>query len=381
MAPSPDEKSLPSSDPPSSSSASTRNTIGARLNRSRESLRTSCRQWAWPAYRQRLQRSNLPILVGPYLGEVGLETLYWQPFVEQVRQTLGIDPARLIPVTRSGAHVWYGYPKALEVYGMREVADVRIENRLRVMRTGVLKQTSVTPFDRAIYRDAAETLGLKDYLTLHPAWMYQTLQPFFHGERGVGWAERRLRFGPLPRPVVEMTLPPRYVAVSYYARATWPPNQITAQISRESIALIAKQLPVVLLHQGLFLDDHVDFVPKPLPPNVHLLSDLVTATPQTSLLTLSAVIAGAAAFVGTYGGLSHLALRYGIPSVNLYTDWTGVLLAHRHLSEAFALQAKLPYHVLKVSELPIVQDVLPRVILQAVASSSQKTVAPQPAIV
>ena len=297
--------------------------------------------------------------------------------MDQVRHTLGIDPARLIPLTRSGAHVWYNAPKAVEIYGMRDVRDVRVENRLRVNKTGILKQMAVTDFDRAIYRDAAETLGLKDYLTLHPAWMYQTLQDFWKQERGLTWVEPRLRFGPLPRPVIPIDLPERFVAVSYYARPTWEANTMTGGFAKESIALIAQHLPVVLLTTGLHMDDHLDYIPHPMPANVIKLSDRVTCTPQDSLAILSSVLSRATAFVGTYGGLSHLALRYGIPSVNLYIQWKGIMLAHKHLSEAIALNTGVPYHVLQLGQIPILQDVLPRVILQG-ASSSHKGLAPQP---
>lgn len=305
------------------------------------------------------------------MGEVGLETLYWQAFVDAFKTRFQIDPARLIPLTRSGAHIWYGSPKAVEIYGMRDVRDVRVENRLRIAKTGMIKQMAVTPFDRALYRDARETLGLTDALTLHPAWMYQTLQPFWNGDRGLTWVEQALRFAPVPIPQIPMDLPPRYVAVSFYARGTWPPTSQTADCARETIALIAKQIPVVILHQGLHMDDHVEYVPKSLPENVILLSDKTSITPQNSLAVISAVMAKASAFVGTYGGLSHLALRYGIPSVNLFTEWRGILLAHRQLSEALALQTNVAYHILKLHEIPILQDVLPRIVYQAPTSSAK----------
>jgi hypothetical protein len=253
---------------------------------------------------------------------------------------------------------------------------------LRVAQTGMLKQMAVTPFDRALYADAARTLGLDDYLTLHPAWMYQTLQPFWSLERGVTWAERRLRFGPLPAPAFPLELPERYAAVQFYARGTWQPDANTAAFARETIALVARQIPVVLLALDLHMDDHVDFIPRPLPANVTVLGDLVNADPQTSLMIRSAAVARAAAFVGTYGGTSHLALRYGVPSVNLYTQWAGVYLAHRQLSEAVALQMRIPYHVVQLNEIPILQDVLPRVTYQAQTSSgAKKPVASQPAMV
>lgn len=378
MAPSADEKSAPSLPPEPNPSPSTQKTIGHKLKDWRESARTSCREWAWPVYRQRLKYSKAPIFVGPFLGEVGLETLYWEPFVSQVRHELGIPPERMIPLTRSAAHVWYGCPQAIEIYGMRDVRDVRIENRLRVARTGMLKQMAVTPFDRQIYRDAAETLKLKDYLTLHPAWMYQTLQPFWHGDRGLAWVEPQIKLAPLPRPEIPMGLPERYVAVSFYARPTWEASAMTASFAKETIALLAKSIPVVLLSTSLHMDDHLEYIPKPLPENVFVLADKFACTPQNSLAAMSAVMAKAAAFVGTYGGLSHLALRYGIPSVNLYTKWQGIMLAHKTLSEALALQIGVPYHVLQLGQIPIIQEVIPRVVMQQAprGSSLKKEVAP-----
>jgi hypothetical protein len=380
MAPSADEKLLPSSPPASKASPSTLRQIGAKLNTWPAHIRTHYRPSLWPAYRQRLKHSKAPILVGPFLGEVGLETLYWEPFVSQVRHELGIPAERMIPLTRSAAHVWYGCPKALEIYGMRDVRDVRIENRLRVARSGMLKQMTVTPFDRQIYRDAAQTLGLTDYLTLHPAWMYQTLQPFWMGERGLSWVEPRIKLAPLPRPELPMDLPEKYVAVAFYARSTWEASAMTASFARETIALIAKSIPVVLLSTSLHMDDHLDYIPKPLPEHVSVLADTFACTPQNSLAAIAAVMGKATAFVGTYGGLSHMALRYGVPSVNLYTKWQGIMLAHKTLSEALALQIGVPYHVVQLGQIPILQDVLPRVVQQQ-RGSSQKVVAPEPAMV
>ena len=240
---------------------------------------------------------------------------------------------------------------------------------------------TVSPFDREIVADAAQTLGLTQYHVLHPAWMYQTLQPWWEMRRGLSWLEGRLRLSPLPAPRVE-GLPPHFVAVSFYARSTWPPTSLTAGIARACIEQIAKQCPVILMTSGLHMDDHVDFIPKPLPENVQLLSDLGPVTPETSLTMLSAVMSRASAFVGTYGGLSHLALRYLVPSVNLYADWGGVLLEHRQLTEAIALQDKVPYHVLQVTQVPILQDLLPRISLPASSSRARQIpVAPQPEMV
>ena len=312
---------------------------------------------------------------------MGLEVLYWEPFLASLRHALGIADERIIPLTRSASHVWYRAPKAVEIYGMREVREVRVENRLRAARTGMIKQMAVAPFDRGIYTDAAQTLGLEQFLTLHPAWMYQTLQPFWNGQTGLSWTEGRLRFAPLPRPEIPMALPEKFVAVSFYARSTWEASATTAAFAKEAIQLIAKQIPVVLLSTSLHMDDHVDFLPHPLPENVTVLANLFPCTPQNSLAAMACVLSKAMAFVGTYGGLSHLALRYGVPSVNLYTKWQGIMLAHKTLSDALAIQTGVPYHVLQMDQIPWIQDTIPKIVIQARGSSAKKDVAPVPQMV
>jgi hypothetical protein len=56
----------------------------------------------------RIARSRLPVIVGPWTGEVGFELLYWIPFLQWVRETFPIDPARMIVISRGGVASWYG---------------------------------------------------------------------------------------------------------------------------------------------------------------------------------------------------------------------------------------------------------------------------------
>ena len=308
---------------------------------------------------------------------MGLEVLYWLPFLERLRADLNIPPERIIPISRGGASVWYRVPTGLELYALRELKDIRIENRLQVSETGSLKQTHVRPFDRAILKDAAKSLNLTRYRTVHPAWLYQTLAPFWHAQRGLNWVYPRLAFSgfavpPLPEGV---KLPESFVAMKFYARSTWPANPQTATVAREIVKQVSQAIPVVLLHTDVHADDHVD-CPIPEMPNVYRLSDLSTLNPMTSLATISAVLAKAHGFVGTYGGLSHLALRLFRPSLSVYTEWQGALLPHKHLCESLAIHAGLPYHVLKIADIPMLQDVLPRIVTQATqASSSPQSIA------
>lgn len=319
-------------------------------------IRSSC----WPTYRRYLASSKLPILVGPWRGEVGFEALYWIPFVRRFAKKYQIDPARLIPITRGGAAVWYGTPTGVELYAMRSPQDVRIENRIQHAKHQMLKQVRVTAFDRSVITDTAESLGIRRYHVLHPAWMFARLGSFFGSAMSLADLEQEALFDPLTVPAVPetVTLPERFVAVRFYVRHTFPNHPALIAFAQESIKQIAAHSPVVVINSGVHADDHAD-IPCANVPNVLRLTDLVPAEPETNLALQSAVMARALGFVGTYGGLAQLALRLGKPSVSYYHEWSGTAIAHKHLADALALRANLPCMVHRIGELPLLQQIMP----------------------
>ncbi len=323
-------------------------------------MRRHCRPWTWPAYRQLLLRSSAPILAGPFRGELGFEALYWLPFLARLRQE-GIAPDRLIPIGRAGSAVWYETPQGLELYAMRAPRDLRIENMEQRMRWGLLKQTHVSPWDRQVLRDAAETLHLKRYWTLHPAWMYQLLTPVWNEAAGLQTLDRVLRFTELaPPPLPDgITLPAQFIAVKFYERHTLPRTPTILAFVEHTIRQIAKTHPVIVLDWDQHADDHADFVPPEI-PNVTRLSTLLPhILPETILAVQSAVLARSLGFVGTYGGFAHLALRFRRPVISFYWEFEAVVPAHRTVSQHLALKMGVPFHCLRILDLPILQEVLP----------------------
>jgi len=63
---------------------------------------------------------------------------------------------------------------------------------------------------------------------------------------------------------------------------------------------------------------------------VHYLPE--SLDPARNLHVQSAIVAGASAFVGTYGGFAYLAPFYGVPSLAYYDDPNG--FSARHLAMA-----------------------------------------------
>lgn len=317
----------------------------------------SWRSRIWALKRQQLLRSEKPILVGPWLSEVGFETLYWIPFLERLVQD-GLDRSRLIPISRGGASAWYGTETGLEIYAMRSPQEVRVELRQRFASARQsAKQLTWTPFERQLVKDAAETLKLRSYLTLHPRWMYHVLSPFWEGHLGLAWLQQRTAFATLPAPPLPDTvrLPEQFVTARFYIRPTFTDKMTGMAIS--AVKQLAGQMPVVMLSSGFQADDHRDL--EIVGDNVLQLADLASLNPETNLAVQSAVLARSTAFVGTYGGFAQLALRLGRPVSSYYETWHGTMIAHKHLADTLGTIMGVPCLVTGMRDLPLLMSATP----------------------
>ncbi len=338
----------------------------------------SLRSWTWPAYRQFLLKTDWPILVGPWRSELGFESNYWLPFVDKLVSD-GVDRKRLIPVTRGGADIWYGGQPGVELYDLRTVQQVRVENRRQILEMGLRKQDRLTPFDAQVLKEAAHRKGLHRYHVLHPAWMYHRLAPFWTGHQGMSWllrntAYRQLPAGPLPD---GLALPEQFLTARFYARDTFPMNVlITQQFVEAVVSTLAAQIPVVVLESRIVADDHTDFK-IPAQPNVYHLPDLCSVTPQNVLAVQSAVIGRSQGFVGTYGGFAQTVLRMGKPSISFFLDWGGTSIHHKFLSDFLAISTRVAFQVHRLAEIPMLRSVLPQV---EVVAPPQDVAVPVPAL-
>lgn len=283
-----------------------------------------------------------------------------------------------MPISRGGAAAWYGTPTGAEIYACRSQKDVRVENRLQFLKTGMMKQRAWTDFDRGIVRDVAETMHLTRYQTIHPHWMYRDLMPFFEGREGISSLLPKVRYPSdwtIHGSPDALKLPPEYVAVRFYFRPTFPVTEQVKQFCEACVRTIAKHAPVILLTSGSMVDDHVDYFPKG--ENIFRLDELFPMSPETNLMVQASVIARSLAYVGTYGGMAQLALRLGRPTISFYTDWHSTSWAHRSLSEFLAVHQELPFYALKLNDLGVFARVLPQIAIPA----PQKIASPQDVVV
>lgn len=295
------------------------------------------------AYLKRLALSKKPILLGPWRSEVGFESLYWLPFLRWWAKRYQITPERLVTVTRGGASILYG-AQAVDLYRLRSVEAVRLENQYDWQRTKLLKQMAMTPWDRDVLNEAAAmALGRGEkYHVLHPSWMYWTLSPFWDEQRGMAYLASMTDYEPIRglKPL-QQDLPGSYVAMKWYTRATFPcHDEAVKRLISSLVSVIGAQTKIVLLQGSPDTDDHADAqISHPsivtIPP----------APPERNMEQQIQILSRAQAFVGTYGGVAQLALRLGIPSVSFYKDWGGTAFAHMSLSLMLSKTTKVPFLV------------------------------------
>jgi hypothetical protein len=259
-------------------------------------------------------RSGRPIVIGPWTGEVGFELLYWVPFVRWAVERFNLDPARIILVSRGGAQSWYGLPGARYV----DVLERRSTLELRERMAEAKKQRTVRLFDRRLIREiAAGADGPVD--VLHPSWMYALYMPYWKQTAPIRWIDEMTACARIQPPAIEgLYLPADYVALRFYFSDCFPDTPENRALVSSIVTSIARQRDVVLLGSGVMVDEHRD-APHAggLHPRVHTVDHLMRA--ENNLAVQTAVIAGASAFVGTYGGFSYLAPLCGVDTVALYS--------------------------------------------------------------
>jgi hypothetical protein len=260
-----------------------------------------------------LGRSNRPIVVGPWCGEVGFELLYWIPFVRWLVERARIEGQRLVVVTRGGAGVWYRdlTSQSVEIFDLMDAEAFRDH-------AASWKQHRISRFDREVLAGAMAAAGIQRARLLHPLVMYRLFTAYWKEDAVLEPIGAFLRNGRLPAPPshpVLTTLPSEYVAAKFYFSQSFPDTAGNREFVQRRIAAAAEQMPVVMLSAGAQLDDHRDAL---IAAGARVLT--IATDVRDNLAAQSAVVAGARGFVGTYGGFSYLAPLYGVDSLSFFSD-------------------------------------------------------------
>jgi hypothetical protein len=265
-----------------------------------------------------------PLIVGPWMSEVGYEALYWIPFVRWVQSHFQIKSDQMLVLSRGGAGSWYAdiTPHHLEVFDYVTPEAFAAYNAKRMASpSGSIKQFDVSEVERDLVERARAEWGVPRAQMLHPSLMYRLFQQFWAGNRALSFLDEHAHYRPLEAPPAGVTtvreLPEDYVAMKFYTAQSLQNTPHTRALLRELIAGIAERHPVVLLDTGLTLDDHDDY---DLALGDRVVSARHWMDARSNLATQARIIAGARAFVGTCGGMAWLAPMLGVDTTAVMTD-------------------------------------------------------------
>jgi hypothetical protein len=305
-----------------------------------------------------LTRSRRPILVGPWTSEVGFELLYWIPFLRWAVRRFELDPTRLMAFSRGGVASWYrgicdGY---VELFELQTVAAHRSAVHARAAAAGGQKQGTIGRLDRELVRTAVERGRVPArHDLLHPSAMYELFRLSWKGGTSLRHVLAHMEYEPLDPPA-QAAAPPEepYTAVKFYFRESFPDTSENREFVRRALRALACDGPAVMLSTGHQVDEHTDVDPG---QEAFVRRPLVGVDASRNLEAQSAMIAGAARFVGTYGGLSYLALLYGVPGVSIISHPQHILPFHHIVASRAAERLGTPLTMVDSGHVPMVATI------------------------
>ena len=259
--------------------------------------------------------SDKPLVVGPFLGEVGYELLYWRPYVLHLLRAHGVDRERVTVVSRGGAGAWYRdvAGRIVDAFELVEPDEIRVRMDERRRATGERKQTREDALDRELLRRASRDVGGAE--PIHPLHMFWRSRFAWEGLAEPATLLATGDYDALPRgelePAVAALLPDRFVAVKAYYNDCLPDSAASRAGLANLVGELAAELPVVLLAAGAAVDDHADWTDS----RRALIEVAPALRPETNLAQQAAIVARAEALVATYGGFSYVGPFLDVPTV------------------------------------------------------------------
>jgi hypothetical protein len=270
-----------------------------------------------------------PIIVGPWLAEVGYEVFYWIPFLRWLVDAHGIPRERLIAVSRGGMEALYA-PLAgryVDIFDLMTPEDFAARNARRQTEGegGGRKQTETSDLEVSLIGRAVRHCAVRKAGVLSPALLFGMFRNVWHGNLPVDVFTTHTRYVTRPLDVPPVPgMPDDYIAVKLYAGPALTTSDSTRAAARALVEQAARIAPVVLLETDLNLDEHRDFDLRGI---ANVTSAGALMQPRTNLGVQLSLIARSRFFLGTCGGLAWVSPFLGIPTVAVY-DTDAMLAPH-----------------------------------------------------
>jgi hypothetical protein len=272
-----------------------------------------------------LAATRRPIVVGPWLAEVGYEVLYWIPFLRWFQDAFGVPQDRLVVVSRGGMESMYRdfagrYVDIFDLTTPQQLA-ARNEQRRSEGEGGGQKQSATSRLDDELIAGVRSKLGLGEVAVCHPSLMFRLFRNVWHGNLPFDLLWRRTRHVAVSRArgnaarALPPGIPEDFIAAKIYAGPALSTHETTREAVRAVIVQAATIAPVVLLEADLGIDEHRDFDLDGIP---NVISARSLMSPRTNLDVQLALIARSRFFLSACGGLAWQAPFMGVPTVAIY---------------------------------------------------------------
>ena len=261
------------------------------------------------------------IILGPWVGDVRSEVLYWIPFLRWAAESHGWDHDKLVAVSRGGAGEWYRdlAPRSVEIldyFGVEELARVGTD----AVPPEERQLQGRSDLDREILRVAKQDVGAKQVKSLHPAVMYRLfpateMKPADREIFREFAVYRRLPEAPASGLLEE--LPEDYVTVHFSFNSSFPDTIENRRFADSVIERLKGLVAIVFLNTELV--DGGGYAPDfEAGDGVYRIDHLISANRKLALQ--SEAIAGASAFVGSDIGLAYVAPFLGVESTFFHSE-------------------------------------------------------------
>lgn len=307
---------------------------------------------------ERICQSSNAIIVVPWFEEVGMELLYWIPFLNWVRAEFDLNKDRVTVISRGGVAQWYrnicgNYIDILDYITPEKLKHMNQQPaaRLKWQKQSVIISGSQREFLQLV----KGALNSDEVRLLYPKLMVKLVGPFWGGQRSIALMHKYTRYQRLPSVDADGLigeLPTDYVAVKFYFSRSFPDTADNRSFVSELLNNLTRTTNVVLLDTGLDIDDHSDYITDTT-KRIYSIRHLIS--PRNNLDVQTRIVSRARAFIGTYGGFSYLAPFYGVPSISFYSHEKFV---RGHLDIAYRTFSTLKcgsFIVLNVKDLDLVR--------------------------
>ena len=297
-------------------------------------------------------RSHQPLVLGPCFSDVDFELLCWRPFIAWMRHRFGPRTSQVVAVSRGRVNHWYAGLVSEYIDGCELLSFDRFQtlNQERIRDSGSKKQTVISNLDRELLDAVGRRLGTAETTVIHPSVLYRVFLKIWRGVVPTTWLGEHAHYECFQGLPDGRSSADPYVVAGFWFNANFPDESRNRSFVNDLLVQLSRRVPVVVVERVGF-----PHVAGSLVDGRHI---RVVSLKQTEreFSELAGVIAGARAFIGTFGGTSLIAPFYNVPTSLVIDEPVGLRALHFSLAkEVAAAMPNVRFDLTKMKDFHLTQ--------------------------